>query len=432
MEKLNISNLNYYLLILLPITIITGPALTELTVILLSAMFLYLFIIDKDKSKYNLTLIYLFIFLYLYLNISSIFSSDWYQTFSHTLIYFRYIFFTLAIYLLLLNNENFLKYFTIIFLLVYFFVIFDALIQYFTGYNIFLFALTNNRLSGVFRDELILGSYLAKFFPFVLSLYLYIFYKKNIRFDKFLIFLIFILSLLLTFLSGERSSFALIIISQFLFIFFIFKINFLKLFFIFFILVSTIFVFLLFDNTLKQRMIDHTFNQVFYKVHQDENVVCNDDVKDCYYKFRLYSISHQGHIQSSLKMFLDKPIIGQGVKMFRIKCNEEKFISNAGCSTHPHNIFFQILAELGIIGVFFYLIFYVYIFGKFFKNYILYKKNHSNLIIFQNGLFVFFIINLFPFLPAGDIFNNYNSIKIYLPLGFLIYTLYKEKNEYIR
>ena len=131
-------------------------------------------------------------------------------------------------------------------------------------------------------------------------------------------------------------------------------------------------------------------------------------MKDCFYKFRLYSLSHQGHIQSSLKMFLDKPIIGQGVKMFRIKCNEEKFISNAGCSTHPHNIFFQILAEIGIVGMFFYLIFYVYVFGKFFKNYIIYKKNHSNLIIFQNGLFVFFIINLFPFLPAGDIFNNFN------------------------
>lgn len=56
-------------------------------------------------------------------------------------------------------------------------------------------------------------------------------------------------------------------------------------------------------------------------------------------------------------MFSDNKLFGQGSNTFRILCSSEKFrISdkNEGCSTHPHNIYVQILAETGLIGVFFY------------------------------------------------------------------------------
>ena len=33
-----------------------------------------------------------------------------------------------------------------------------------------------------------------------------------------------------------------------------------------------------------------------------------------------------------------------------------------GCSTHPHNLFIQILSETGLIGIFFYLIFLFWIY----------------------------------------------------------------------
>ena len=45
-------------------------------------------------------------------------------------------------------------------------------------------------------------------------------------------------------------------------------------------------------------------------------------------------------------MFLDRPIIGQGPKMFRVKCSDPKFSEIVGgyseygsCMTHPHNFF---------------------------------------------------------------------------------------------
>ena len=36
------------------------------------------------------------------------------------------------------------------------------------------------------------------------------------------------------------------------------------------------------------------------------------------------------------------------------------------------------------------------------------------------------IINLWPLVPSGNFFNNYLSILIYFPLGFLIYLVYSK------
>ena len=40
------------------------------------------------------------------------------------------------------------------------------------------------------------------------------------------------------------------------------------------------------------------------------------------------------------------------------------------------------------------------------------------------------VINLWPLIPSGNFFNNYISILIYFPLGFLIYLVYSNKNSF--
>ena len=59
--------------------------------------------------------------------------------------------------------------------------------------------------------------------------------------------------------------------------------------------------------------------------------------------------------------FKDHPITGAGVKMFRELCYDYGFKiygdqQDLFCSTHPHNIFFQLLAETGTIGILIYII----------------------------------------------------------------------------
>ena len=67
-------------------------------------------------------------------------------------------------------------------------------------------------------------------------------------------------------------------------------------------------------------------------------------------------------------MFNDNKFFGQGPRSYRYLCNEDKFKINAySCSTHPHNYYMQMLAELGIVGFSFLVLFYIYILIKIIK-----------------------------------------------------------------
>ena len=74
------------------------------------------------------------------------------------------------------------------------------------------------------------------------------------------------------------------------------------------------------------------------------------------------------------------------------------------------------LAELGIIGFSFFLLFYIYVIGKIM--YILFTKNEKN--IYMICILSFFMINLWPLTSTGNFFNNWISILIYLPFPFLL------------
>ena len=89
-----------------------------------------------------------------------------------------------------------------------------------------------------------------------------------------------------------------------------------------------------------------------------------------------------------------------------------------GCNTHPHSIIFQTLAEIGIIGFVFLVIFYFYLIKKI----IFYQKiENLKLRLSTHIILISLIINFFPLLPYGNMFNNWFSIVNFLPLGFLFY-----------
>ena len=89
---------------------------------------------------------------------------------------------------------------------------------------------------------------------------------------------------------------------------------------------------------------------------------------------------------------------------------------------HPHNFLVQIVSETGIIG------FILYSFAILFIIYKLIKcqkintssKNKLSLIIISIGI----IVNLFPFLPSGNFFNNWISIINYYFLGIYLILIF--------
>jgi O-antigen ligase len=100
-----------------------------------------------------------------------------------------------------------------------------------------------------------------------------------------------------------------------------------------------------------------------------------------------------------------------------------------GCNTHPHNILLQFLSELGLVGFIFFLVAFYFLIKKIL--FIIIKKIKGKNLLSNEYLLFFTLLglslNLFPLFPSGNFFNNWLSVVFYFYVGFLIYTLKKDK-----
>ena len=128
-------------------------------------------------------------------------------------------------------------------------------------------------------------------------------------------------------------------------------------------------------------------------------------------------------------MFLDKPILGHGPKMFRVICKNEKYqVGIKPCDTHPHNFYIQLLAETGIIGFSFIFISFCYVLYcgyRQLKSILLKQKRYLN--DYQVCLLAGILITVWPFTPNGNFFHNWLIIVYSLPIGFYLQSVYSKK-----
>ena len=164
---------------------------------------------------------------------------------------------------------------------------------------------------------------------------------------------------------------------------------------------------------VKARFIDQTFTQITESNMNNSN-------------YNFFSTEHEKHYKISYKMFKDSKFFGQGPNSFRNLCSQEKFrlsVNGDGCSTHPHNIYVQILGETGLIGLLFLLFAFFYIYSKLISGLLKIRKINKN---FEKKIFFYvpIAVYLFPFMPTGNFFNSWVNIMVYLPLGFLLKEVY--------
>ena len=127
---------------------------------------------------------------------------------------------------------------------------------------------------------------------------------------------------------------------------------------------------------------------------------------------------------TSWKMFIENPILGVGPNVFRLACSETiYYVSKWSCSTHPHSIFFQLLAEVGIFG--FLLVYAVlgYFVLKSLK--LVFSKNYSNWSFGMYSLKCSVILYLFPLMITGNFFLSWYGFIFYLPIS--LYVVYSNK-----
>ena len=182
-----------------------------------------------------------------------------------------------------------------------------------------------------------------------------------------------------------------------------------KIFFLAFLFILILTLLIYNNESLSKRIFVSTYHSIISKNIENNNL-----------NFKLFSHTHESHIKSSIKIFNDNKLSGVGIKHFRILCHEKKYLINKlSCANHPHNIYIQFLAELGLVGIFFLLFFFFYVIFKIFKLILINQVNSVDLLKFMilSGIF----INLFPFAPSGNFFNNWISIIYFFPLGFYFY-----------
>ncbi len=409
-------NFPSFLLICLPLLLITGPLLSDLAVSLISLIYIFHIIIKKDYEIFKNRWFQFLIIFWMYLILNSLINSINFDSLRISVSYFRFIFFVFAIsFLLSAKNDN-LKYFFYCLLSSYLLLIFDSLIQFFFGENLLGFPLTPGpRLSSFFGDDLILGSYLARLFPLLLGIFILINEKKNSKFINYLLVFTFILCGFIIFLTGERTAFFYFVLVN-LFLFIALK-SYKKLrIYCFSISLFAIVLSIILNPGLKKRMVDLTLLELLPIIDGKKNIV-------------IFTDQHTQHYKSAIKIYKDNSIFGIGVKNFRFVCKEPKYkISEISCSTHPHHTYIQLLTELGIVG-FSFIAFIFFYFLKTIIN-IFRDKNLSNIVIsdFQLCLSSCILISLWPLSPSGNFFNNWLSIVYYLPAGFILYSLKLKKN----
>ena len=413
MKHLNIQSLTI-LLFIIPLSFIAGIAVTEFFVFFCTIFFLifnkdkYLFI---DQKAIFLFLFSAFIFVNTYLR-----NSDDLKLGS--IFYFRYVLFSLAIFFLcdLLSKYKNKKYFFLLILCLLVLLV-DSIFQFFTGFNILGFEIISGRVSSFFNDELILGSYLVRVMPIILwfMFFLRVDLKKNIA----PIIIFFSLYFITIYLSGGRTSFFLWVITV-VGLIIIFKD--LRKILLYSIIILVFFISLTSYFNLGKA---NTFKRLFLKTYnQITKVEINYKKKDETIKnkkLNFYSKEHEGHILLALRLFKENKIFGIGPQGFKEYCKKVNYSPEVGiCSTHPHNILIQIILELGIIGLIFYILAAIFVLLNFFKS-ILKRKFTEDYLSFY-AITLGLIINLFPLIPGGNFFNNWISIILYYNVGLYMYS----------
>ena len=294
-------------------------------------------------------------------------------------------------------------------------------------YNI-LNQISYDRLSGFFYEEKIAGSYITKLLFFII---LFLFLEKKKKYF-FLIFSFVMISVLLT---GDRTPIFMSIISTSLILFLDHKLNFkkkTKFMFISLLILCSVFVL---SNNLKLKLL-YTSEQLGFSATSRVLYYINNNIFNIYDKkenFEDYTQRRNNNVEKSFfntkwsahfaqayEIGKNNLIFGSGIKSFRYECSNKKYTNNFlkkfdynySCSTHPHNIYFEIFSETGLSG----LIIFIYIIIKTLKNILTITSGRI-----RNFLLGSMIILFFPFQPTGSFFSTFNGIFYFLNLSLSFY-----------
>jgi O-antigen ligase len=314
----------------------------------------------------------------------------------------------------------------------------DIIYQFLNGSDIFGFVgyeKDKYHLAGFLKSEHVAGGYIQRFFVFALIL-IPVIWKKLDK-PKFLIStilpIIFFSGILL---SGNRVPLMIFCVSILLMMILIKELR-------LSLAIASLFCILIFTTTMKMNdnlratyasfyknsssMMFNMKKHVFKKYSELENqkdkyfakeyTVGKDSEKlKAKYDVQNFGSGHVSIYLTAIDIWTDNPIIGNGIKSFRIKCLTKLHLPNRVCESHPHNYYLELLNDTGLLGTLLLVCAIFYLITNKFFNFKYYEKNEKLLFI---CLLIIIIAEFFPLKSSGSFFSTTNSSFIFLILGML-------------
>ena len=319
--------------------------------------------------------------------------------------FLRYILFIFAI-CHNFKNINYKKKIFIMWSLIVIVLTVDIFFEFTFRKNIFGYSAPDgNRIVSFLRTEMRIGGLILALGLFVVSFWIKSFIKKNTNFFfKTSIYLMSLLVLCGIFLTGER---AVSLKALFCFSLLIFLMNFKKkLLIVLFIFFIPVILFYTSEN------INIRYKSVYRNLTQNT---------------KFYNTLHGAHYDAAISIFKEYPILGVGIKNFREECKKEKYENNKylktsqRCSTHPHQIYFEILSELGLVG---FILIFGFLFVNIFKAISIYLKD-KNFILLSSILYL--LSSLIPVIPSGSFFSSFNATLFWLNFSIMLSFILNKK-----
>ena len=416
---------------ILPISLIIGNASININILLIDILFLIYCLKFKLWSWMKKNVFLYLLVLYIFLVLNSFYSyfilfdnqknSFWSDgSILRSVLFIKYVLLVFA-FSILLKDDKILSAVHKSWLVIITIIIFDIFFEKFIGRNIIgNVSLDGSRIVSFFKDEMVVGG-LVLCFGYTSTMY----YINNREVNKTIlpVILIFLLVPLSIFVTGEKSNFIKSILLFFIINYFFKKnkqnINYKIL------LTSIIFLisfFLIFS--------DITFNkyqEIYKRFYVQTSVQIKSGEKNSIIA-NFSNIKYFAHYDTAIKIFKNYPILGVGNKNFRVECSKEKYFnkkiifSNVRCSTHPHQIHFEILSEQGILG---YAIVLSLIVWFSIRNIQICIRNKN---IYHLSNTAYLVIFFIPLLPGGGIFSTFNGSLFWIVFS-LVNLDYEKKKD---
>ncbi len=416
------------ILIFLPISFLFSNILAE--ALIFSIIFYYASKLNKNELRkiFKNKIFNILIILYLYLIVNYFINFPKDPSALRSFFFIRFPIYAISLSYLIgktnFNQKKVFTYWTLILIVTCADIQFQSIYgKNFLGFNVVPEGEVN-RLGGFMDQELKIANFINNFFIISIGAFVY-FNKKNLRNSTLMVILTFFV-IYTVYLTGERSNFITLLLVATTFLIFS---NLRKIFLIFLLFTSFLIItnYSFIENNLQShRMITSNIETI------KKNIFTTNEINEVKKGFLYKENQYFAHYSTAFQIFKDHPIFGVGLKNFRHYSGLDKYdqyvypkYRGRNHTTHPHNTYFEIISELGIIG---FLIF----FGSFFYIFFLFLKfafYQKNIFIFGNTVMLmsFFI----PLLPKGSFFTNWNAMIFWTVFGLNLYLMSQKTNKNI-